>query len=110
MNLIHLKRALYYIPERFENIQFDSTGEIVIDNEIKTEFEFAPDEYDYTIQNEIIDQAVAVYLSVPYVHERVLTAVYSKHQQRVFITVKHDDKITFRGGYIKKENPPKSMG
>jgi hypothetical protein len=101
-NLIHLKRALFYIPERFKSIQFDSAGEIVIDNEIKNEFEFAPDEYDYTIKNEIIDQAFAVFLSVPFVHSRKLTAIYSKHQKRVFITVQHDDKITFRGGYLKK--------
>lgn len=102
MNLIHLKRALYYMPERFKNIQFDSTGEIVIDDEIVPEFEFAPDEYDYSIRNEVIDQAFAVFLTVPFVWERKLTAVYSEHQRRVFITVKHDDKITFRGGTLKE--------
>jgi hypothetical protein len=66
LNLIHAKRALYYIPERWDRITFNTNNEITLEKDKKITtgpFEFTPTDYDYKIRNEKIDTAFSHFLN-----------------------------------------------
>jgi hypothetical protein len=99
MNLIHLKRAIHKIPSEFNSVQFNSEETVLINGKSKPDFEFAPEDYDYSDRNEHIDQAFAVYLSKPFIYNKSFSANHKNGH--VTITVRHDDEITFISTYKK---------
>jgi hypothetical protein len=104
MNLIHLKRAIHKIPDRFNSIQFNSAGTVIVNGQPEPDFEFYPEDYDYNDRNETIDQAFAVYLTKPFTFSKSMSAKYNPRTRKTTITVRHDELITFVSDI---KNPPK---
>jgi hypothetical protein len=95
------------IPEKFDSIQFNSEQTVIINGKPDPNFEFSPNDYDYSDRNEIIDHAFKIYLSAPFINTRSFSAQY--RNKKLTLTVRHDDEITYIAD-AKKENPPNSMG
>ena len=104
MNLIHLKRAIHMIPDRFNSVQFNSSETVIVNGQPEPAFEFAPEDYDYSNRNETIDQAFMVYLTKPFTFNKSLSAKYNPRTRKTTITVRHDEAITF---IADVKNPPK---
>lgn len=94
-NLVHLKRAVMRIGSEFKRIEFDSFQNIRIDDEPRNDFEYYPDDFDYTQRNAIVERAFSVYLTKSFETKKTFTAFSTGTQ--IKIIVKHDDETTFIG-------------
>lgn len=102
-NLVHLKRAVTKIGSDFNRIEFDSDQNIRIDDEPRNDFEYYPDQYDYSERNEIIERAFFMYLTKSFETKKTFTAFSTGTQ--IKIIVKHDDETTFIGTASTEINP-----
>ena len=94
LTLVHLKRAIYSIPNDFESVYFDSNGKVVINRKEVNEFEYYPNDFDYNIRNVHIDSAFSNYMRVSEDKIKFLDA------SNGIIKVVKDGKVSFINKYM----------